>query len=100
VCSLRLRFVLSMVFAHAPIILPAVLGKPFPFGWPLYVPVAILHVSLAVRIYADLSVLREWAGLFNVVAIVLFGLLLPAIRLHHNSPVRMAYGTDASGFYP
>lgn len=30
-----LGFVLSMVFAHAPIILPAVLGKSFPFGWPL-----------------------------------------------------------------
>ncbi len=101
--ALFLGFVLSMVFAHAPIILPAVLGKPFPFARPLYVPVAILHASLAVRVGADLlglQILREWGGLFNVVAIVLFGLLLLASYLHDSSPLRTAYRTDASGFYP
>lgn len=98
-----LGFVLSLVFAHALIILPAVLGKRLPFHRVLYVPVALLYISLAVRIYADfgvLPVLREWAGLFNVVAIVLFGALLPALYLYERTPFRQAYGADASTFYP
>ncbi len=101
--ALFLGFVLSLVFAHALIILPAVLGKKLPFHRVLYVPVSLLYLSLSVRIYADfgvLPVLREWAGLFNVVAIVLFGALLPAISLYDRSWFRRAYGTDASTFYP
>jgi hypothetical protein len=98
-----LGFVLSLVFAHALIILPAVLGKKLPFHRVLYVPVSLLYISLSVRIYADfgvLPVLREWAGLFNVVAIVLFGALLPAAYIYDRSWFRQAYGTDASTFYP
>ncbi|NNN17941.1 MAG: hypothetical protein HKL79_06245 [Thermoplasmata archaeon] len=101
--ALFLGFVLSLVFAHALIILPAVLGKRLPFHRVLYVPVALLYISLAVRIYADfgvLPVLREWAGLFNVVAIVLFGALLPALYLYERTPFRRAYGADGSTFYP
>ena len=44
-------FVFSMVFGHAPIILPAVLRKPFPYRPVLYVPLALLHASLAVRMF-------------------------------------------------
>lgn len=77
-----LGFVLSMIFAHAPIILPALLGRPWPFHPALYLPLGVLHASLAVRVAADLEgngLGREWAGLFNAGAIVLFGLLLPAV---------------------
>jgi hypothetical protein len=44
-------FVFSMVFGHAPIILPAVLRKPFPYHPALYAPLALLHASLAVRMF-------------------------------------------------
>lgn len=98
-----LGFVLSMIFAHAPIILPAVLGRALPFHSVLYLPLALLHASLVARVYADLSglaVLRAWAGLGNVVAIVLYGAFLPAVLLYERSTFRGALYTDSSTFYP
>ena len=43
-------FVFSMVFGHAPVILPAVLRVGFPYHPVLYLPLALLHGSLAVRV--------------------------------------------------
>lgn len=45
-----LGFAMSMVLAHAPVILPAVLGRPLPYHRAMYVPLALLHVTLAVRL--------------------------------------------------
>ncbi len=41
--AIGLGFVLSMVFAHAPIILPAVAGLPVRYGPLLYGPAAIFR---------------------------------------------------------
>ena len=68
-------FVMSMIFGHAPIILPAVMGKSIPFQPIFYTHLALLHLSLLLRVGSDLIVWlpgRQWAGLFNVVAILLF----------------------------
>ncbi|HJY78666.1 MAG TPA: hypothetical protein VKE95_18640, partial [Burkholderiales bacterium] len=43
-------FVFSMIFGHAPIILPAVLRTAFPYHPALYAPLALLHASLALRV--------------------------------------------------
>ncbi len=71
-----LGFVLSMIMAHAPVILPAVLRKPLPYRWFLYIPVALLHLSLAVRLLggdARGSVeALQWGGGLNVAATLLF----------------------------
>jgi hypothetical protein len=48
-----LGFVVSMVFAHAPIIAPA-LSIPLRWSAWLYLPVALLHVTLALRVAGDL----------------------------------------------
>src|SRR5699024_11895909 len=40
-----LGFVISMIFAHAPIIVPAVLGRAFPYHPMLYVPLVLSHAS-------------------------------------------------------
>ncbi|EQD44598.1 hypothetical protein B1B_13459, partial [mine drainage metagenome] len=98
-----LGFVLSLVFAHAPVILPAVVGKPFPFRRVLYAPAALLHLSLAARVLADLTtlpLLREWAGLFNVVAIVLFGGLLATLYRQGESSLELAFRSGSAGFFP
>ena len=42
-----LGFVMSMIMAHAPVILPAVLRRPLPYHPVMYVPAALLHASLA-----------------------------------------------------
>src|SRR5690554_800215 len=74
-----LGFVMSMIMAHAPVILPAVIRRPLPYRWFLYIPVAVLHVSLAVRVLVgDARGIPEavtWGGALNVAAVLLFVLL-------------------------
>jgi hypothetical protein len=68
-------FVFSMVFGHAPVILPAVLRVPLPYHPALYLPLALLHASLAVRVLGSLldnaALLRPGAW-GNAAAIALF----------------------------
>jgi hypothetical protein len=47
-------FVISMVFAHAPVIFPAVLGAPLEYGPAFYLHVGVLHFSLILRVAGDL----------------------------------------------
>lgn len=68
-------FVFSMIFGHAPIILPALTGRAITYHWRLYVPLVVLHLALILRISGDLALglpLRQWGGLLNAVAILLF----------------------------
>lgn len=77
--SVLLGFVMAMVFAHAPIIMPAILSAPFRFRSALYAPVVALHLGLLARIAGDLSgssPLRSWGGLLNVLAVMLFVALI------------------------
>jgi hypothetical protein len=68
-------FVFSMVFGHAPVILPAVLRVPLPYRSVLYLPLLVLHASLAARVLGslleDVAVLRMGAW-GNAAAIALF----------------------------
>ncbi|RYZ19550.1 MAG: hypothetical protein EOO16_19630 [Chitinophagaceae bacterium] len=74
--SFFIGFVFSMIFAHAPVILPALLKRRLHVYHPLlYVPFGFLQLSLLLRICADVEgapALRRWAGLGNGTAIVLF----------------------------
>ncbi|MEP7194476.1 MAG: hypothetical protein ABI903_16645 [Actinomycetota bacterium] len=47
-----LGFVMSMIFGHAPVIVPAVLRVRLPFRPWFYAHVALLHVSLLARVIA------------------------------------------------
>ncbi|HEX9076645.1 MAG TPA: hypothetical protein VF932_12745, partial [Anaerolineae bacterium] len=42
-----LGFVMSMIFGHAPIIFPAVIGRAMPYGSAFYAHLILLHLSLA-----------------------------------------------------
>ena len=74
--SIFLGFVMSMVFAHTPVIVPAVLGVAVAYRPAFYAHVAVLHVSLVLRVVGDLvDVLGRWrvyGGLLNAVALLLF----------------------------
>jgi hypothetical protein len=61
-------FVFSMVFGHAPVILPAVLKTRLPYSPLLYAPLALLHASLAARVFVSVP-LGAWG---NAAAIALF----------------------------
>ncbi|WP_324717384.1 hypothetical protein U7230_03665 [Carboxydochorda subterranea] len=70
-----LGFVMSMIFGHAPVIVPALLGVPVPYSRRLYAPLVLLHASLVSRIAGDLLLwmpLRLWSGIANVVAVLGF----------------------------
>jgi hypothetical protein len=70
-----LGFAFSMIFAHAPVIFPAVLQRPLPYRPSFYLHSLILHASLALRICADLVgayAAYQWGGMLNVAALVLF----------------------------
>lgn len=74
--ALFLGFVISMIFAHAPIIIPSVLGRPLPYHPMLYLPLILLHASLVLRLIGgnalDNTVSWQWGGIFNEVALLLF----------------------------
>jgi hypothetical protein len=61
-------FVFSMVFGHAPVILPAVVRVRFPYHAVLYIPFALLHASLAVRVFVSTPI-GAWG---NAAAIAVF----------------------------
>jgi hypothetical protein len=71
-----LGFTLSMVMAHAPVILPAVLRRPLPYHPGLWAPLTLLHVSLLLRVWLGdgLGLAGVWqvAGVLNVVSLLLF----------------------------
>lgn len=73
--SVFVGFVMAMIFGHALIIFPAILGTQIRYYPVFYVHLSLLHLSLAVRLFGDLTNLhewRQWGGLLNEVAILLF----------------------------
>jgi uncharacterized membrane protein YhdT len=78
-------FVLSMVFAHAPIILPAVGRLTLPFHPVLFVPLFVLHVGLVARVAGDLlthAFLRQVGSVANALALVVFVVSTIVARRH------------------
>ena len=68
-------FVFSMIFGHAPIILPALTQIQVTFDRIFYLPLILLHASLLLRILGDLSgwsAGRKWGGVLNEIAILSF----------------------------
>ncbi|HEY8394032.1 MAG TPA: hypothetical protein VIK92_04455 [Thermaerobacter sp.] len=73
--SLFLGFVMSMIFGHAPVILPVVTGLAVPFRPSFYLHLGLLHASLLVRVAGTLlgiPAATRWGGLLNVAAVLLF----------------------------
>ena len=72
--SVFLGFVFSMIFGHAPIILPTVMGGKIVFHPFLYFPLVLLHLFLLLRIFGGFfsSSLVLLGGMGNAVAILLF----------------------------
>ena len=73
--TIFLGFVFSMIFAHAPIILPTITGMALPFQNPFYLHAGLLHGSLLLRVAGDLGLglsFQQWGGLLNVLSVLLF----------------------------
>jgi hypothetical protein len=77
--AITIGFVLSMVFGHAPIILPAVSGLRVRCTGYAYVPLALLHASVALRLAGDALErpdLRAAGGIVTAIALVGYALTL------------------------
>lgn len=73
--SVLLGFVFGMIFGHAPIIAPMLLGRRIAFDRLFYGPLILLQFSLALRIGSDLAGWlpgRGWGALLNVASVLLF----------------------------
>lgn len=70
-----LGFVISMIMAHAPVILPAVLGRDLLYRPVLWLPLGLLHAGLALRFAGALG---GWdagwraGGVVTVLALLVF----------------------------
>ena len=68
--AIAIGFVLSMIFGHAPIILPAVIGLRVGYSAAVYGPLALLHLSVLLRVTADLFERVELRAISGPVTIV------------------------------
>lgn len=83
--AIFLGFVITMVMAHAPLILPAVLGVTIPYHLALYVPVALLQAALLTRVvggdaWGNIVALRV-GGIGAAVAMLLFAATVVTVSL-------------------
>lgn len=87
--ALTIGFALSMVFAHAPIILPALARRPLPYSPTLWAAWGTLQVGLVVRV---ISGARDWpdgwqtGGVINVLAVLGFALSVIALLAVKKTP--------------
>lgn len=82
-----LGFVFSMIFGHAPIIVPALTGLRLNYHPIFYGHLLLLHGALAYRTYGSLVLdmnAQRWGGLLNVVAVLLF-LAVTVVTLYRSN---------------
>ena len=75
--ALGLGFIVSMMMGHAPVILPAIAGVKLLFGRAFYLPLAVLHLSLAWRLAGS----QAQGAIFNAGALALFAATVAAATL-------------------
>ena len=92
--SIFLGFVFAMIFGHAPLIFPSVVGRPMAYAPAAYAPLIVLHLSLVLRVAGDLLAVplaRRWGGLLNGVALLLFlGLTVYALAVGRRPSGRLS----------
>lgn len=91
--TIFLGFAMSMVIAHAPVILPAVIRRPLPYRPALWLPLVVLHAGLVLRVGGDLAgmvTLAQAGGVVTVAALLLLPLtagLSAAVPVRHPESV-------------
>ncbi|GLU33681.1 hypothetical protein WKR88_03160 [Trinickia caryophylli] len=95
--AVTVGFVFSMVFGHAPIIVPAVSGLRVKYGPHFYLPLALLHAGLSLRvaggIFGDFP-LRRIGSEINAAALAVFAATLIAAVASARHAKRQEYRTN------
>ena len=82
-----LGFVFSMIFGHAPIIIPALTGLQLKYTPIFYGHLVLLHITLIYRMYGSLLgdfSAQQQGGLWNVIALLLFMAVMALTVLRSN----------------
>lgn len=84
-----LGFIISMIMAHAPVIMPAVLRRPLPYRPAFVAPAVALHASLLLRLAVGDARDLEWAvqagGVVNILAVLAF-VVLAVVSVARGAP--------------
>ena len=89
--ALAIGFVISMILAHAPIVLQAVMRVRIAYSPIFYVPLGLLHVSLGLRLIAGFgdAHARMWGGVLNaIVFVLLIGTIVYQVSFGHGNDGR------------
>lgn len=91
--------VFSMIFGHAPVIFPSVLGIQMQFRSFSHLPLIVLHATLVMRFLGDTNIwpqARMWGAAGNGVAIGLFlrGTALSTIGVPRRPDRKAPIGRD------
>ncbi|WP_311776951.1 hypothetical protein [Trueperella abortisuis] len=86
-------FAIAMIMAHAPVIFPAVMGVPVPYRSFMWVPLVLLNLGLAMRVFGEIfdgqGTIWQHGGILNIVAILLFLLsVIAAVVTGNRKPSR------------
>lgn len=96
-------FAFSMILAHAPVIIPAIVHRALPYHRLMWLPYVLLHAGLVVRVVgllAEASAVWKVGGAVGVAAILVFMVLTLGRVLTSGSirkPVRARQLAAASG---
>lgn len=84
-----LGFVFSMIFGHAPIIIPALTGLRVDYTPIFYGHLILLHTTLIYRMIGNIALdmtARRYGGLLNVTAVLLFIIVMIVTVVRSNRP--------------
>ena len=73
--ALTVGFAVSMVIAHAPVIIPSVIRREVPYHLAMWVPLALFHLSLLIRFLSgarEAALPWRFGGTLGVCAFLLF----------------------------
>ena len=101
--AILVGFVFSMIFGHAPIIFPAILGMRIGFHPVAYLPLALLQASVVMRIVGDLAPdaqLRMSGGLLGAMAIALYAGAVVVMVVAARQDRRRAVRSGGAGTSP
>jgi len=99
-----LGFTMSMIMAHAPVILPAVLRCRLPYHPMMIAPPVLLHASLILRLAVGdaraLDVARQIGGALNVVALLGFAAITAGSAIRAGRPRNATNATAPAASAP
>lgn len=82
--ALTVGFAVSMVIAHAPVIIPSVIRREVPYHLAMWVPLALFHLSLLIRFLSgarEVALPWRFGGTLGVCAFILFVITTASVTI-------------------